>query len=76
MRFSLLEINIQCGFPRTYRISHPVLSSSAFREPDSNYFDLPQSTSHSNTEVTNRTEVNMDVYQMRNMNQSIMVGVL
>ncbi|XP_040182396.1 tumor protein p73 isoform X3 [Rana temporaria] len=41
-------------------------------EPDSNYFDLPQSTTHSNTEVTNRTEVNMDVYQMRNMNQSIM----
>ncbi|KAM5141008.1 tumor protein p73 isoform 7-T7 [Mantella aurantiaca] len=40
-------------------------------EPDSNYFDLPQS-SHSNTEVNNRTEVNMDVYQMRNMNQSIM----
>ncbi|XP_072283206.1 tumor protein p73 isoform X2 [Pyxicephalus adspersus] len=40
-------------------------------EPDSNYFDLPQSN-HSNSEVPNRTEVNMDVYQMRNMNQSIM----
>ncbi|XP_075046252.1 tumor protein p73-like isoform X1 [Mixophyes fleayi] len=41
-------------------------------EPDSNYFDLPPSSHSNNTEVTNRTEVNMDVYQMRNMNESIM----
>ncbi|XP_063799430.1 tumor protein p73 isoform X7 [Pseudophryne corroboree] len=41
-------------------------------EPDSNYFDLPQSSHSNNSEVSNRTEVNMDVYQMRNMNESIM----
>ncbi|KAM9298820.1 tumor protein p73 isoform 2-T2 [Gastrophryne carolinensis] len=40
-------------------------------EPDSNYFDLPQS-SHSNSGVANRTEVNMDVYQMRNLNETMM----
>ncbi|XP_068095010.1 tumor protein p73 isoform X3 [Hyperolius riggenbachi] len=40
-------------------------------EPDSNYFDLPQS-SHPSSEADNRSEVNMDVYQMRNMNDSIM----
>ncbi|XP_063799434.1 tumor protein p73 isoform X8 [Pseudophryne corroboree] len=42
------------------------------KEPDSNYFDLPQSSHSNNSEVSNRTEVNMDVYQMRNMNESIM----
>ncbi|XP_073417813.1 tumor protein p73 isoform X3 [Dendrobates tinctorius] len=41
-------------------------------EPDSNYFDLPQSSHSSNSEVSNQTEVNMDAYQMRNMNESIM----
>ncbi|MEE6483767.1 hypothetical protein FKM82_013648 [Ascaphus truei] len=41
-------------------------------EPDSTYFDLPQSSHSNNTEVSNRTEVNMDVYQMRSMNESVM----
>ncbi|XP_072012409.1 tumor protein p73 isoform X5 [Engystomops pustulosus] len=41
-------------------------------EPDSNYFDLPQSSHSNNSEVSNQTEVNMDAYQMRNMNESIM----
>ncbi|XP_075135133.1 tumor protein p73-like [Leptodactylus fuscus] len=42
-------------------------------EPDSNYFDLPQSSHSNNSEVSNQTEVNMDAYQMRNMNESIMI---
>ncbi|XP_053307921.1 tumor protein p73-like [Spea bombifrons] len=43
-------------------------------EPDGTYFDLPQS-SHSNSEASNRTEVSMDIYQMRNMNESLMVSM-
>nr|XP_033777653.1 tumor protein p73 isoform X2 [Geotrypetes seraphini] len=41
-------------------------------EPDSTYFDLPQSSHPGNNEVSNQTEVNMDVFQMRNMNDSVM----
>ncbi|XP_069802542.1 tumor protein p73 isoform X9 [Dendropsophus ebraccatus] len=45
-------------------------------EPDSNYFDLPQSSHSNSSEVSNQTEVNMDAYQMRNMNESIMYSPL
>ncbi|XP_030041694.1 tumor protein p73 isoform X2 [Microcaecilia unicolor] len=41
-------------------------------EPDSTYFDLPQSSHSGNNEVSNQTEVNMDVFQMRSMNDSVM----
>ncbi|XP_060115400.1 tumor protein p73 isoform X2 [Heteronotia binoei] len=44
-------------------------------EPDSTYFDLPQSghSGHSGcSEVSNSTEVTMDVFQMRSMNDSVM----
>ncbi|XP_029433781.1 tumor protein p73 isoform X1 [Rhinatrema bivittatum] len=41
-------------------------------EPDSTYFDLPQSSHSGNSEVSNRTEVNMDVFQMRSMSDSVM----
>eukprot|EP00079_Xenopus_tropicalis_P037181 XP_017950952.1 PREDICTED: tumor protein p73 isoform X4 [Xenopus tropicalis] len=45
-------------------------------EPDSTYFELPQSSHSNNTEASNRTDVNMDVYQMRTMNESIMYSPL
>ncbi|XP_063292563.1 tumor protein p73 isoform X4 [Pelobates fuscus] len=41
-------------------------------EPDGTYFDLPQSSHSNNGEVSSRREVNMDIYQMRNMNEPIM----
>ncbi|KFP08372.1 Tumor protein p73, partial [Calypte anna] len=41
-------------------------------EPDSTYFDLPASTQGGSNEVSNRTEVTMDVFQMRSMNDSVM----
>ncbi|KAJ6658808.1 hypothetical protein lerEdw1_019730 [Lerista edwardsae] len=41
-------------------------------EPDSTYFDLPQSGHAGGSEASNRTEVTMDVFQMRNMNDSVM----
>lgn len=48
-----------------------------YREPDSTYFELPQ-TSHpergtSSTMPNNRAEVCMDVYQMRDLNDNVMV---
>uniref|UniRef100_A0A8B9JBJ1 Cellular tumor antigen p53 n=1 Tax=Astyanax mexicanus TaxID=7994 RepID=A0A8B9JBJ1_ASTMX len=48
-----------------------------FREPDSTYFELPQ-TGHpgdrgpSNSLPNNRAEVCMDVYQMRDLNDNVM----
>ncbi|NWI91599.1 P73 protein, partial [Pitta sordida] len=39
-------------------------------EPDSTYFDLPPATG--SNEVSNRTEITMDVFQMRGMNDSVM----
>ncbi|XP_053546342.1 tumor protein p73 isoform X2 [Bombina bombina] len=41
-------------------------------EPDSTYFDLPQPSNSNNPEVSSQSEVSMDVYQMRNMNESVM----
>ncbi|XP_062821685.1 tumor protein p73 isoform X2 [Anolis carolinensis] len=41
-------------------------------EPDSTYFDLPQSGPRTGSETPNRTEVTMDVFQMRSMNTSVM----
>ncbi|XP_055560765.1 tumor protein p73 isoform X1 [Falco biarmicus] len=41
-------------------------------EPDSTYFDLPPSNHTGSSEVSNRTEVTMDVFQMRSMNDSVM----
>ncbi|NXL42405.1 P73 protein, partial [Podilymbus podiceps] len=41
-------------------------------EPDSTYFDLPPSNHTGSNEDSNRTEVTMDVFQMRNMNDSVM----
>ncbi|NXD10905.1 P73 protein, partial [Nothocercus nigrocapillus] len=41
-------------------------------EPDSTYFDLPPSNHTGSHEVPNRTEVSMDVFQMRSMNDSVM----
>lgn len=46
------------------------------REPDSTYFDLPPSDHAGSNEVANRTEVTMDVFQMRSMNDSVMVSEL
>ncbi|XP_069730707.1 tumor protein p73 isoform X1 [Phaenicophaeus curvirostris] len=41
-------------------------------EPDSTYFDLPPSNHTSSNEVSDRTEVTMDIFQMRSMNDSVM----
>ncbi|KAJ7306462.1 hypothetical protein JRQ81_009816 [Phrynocephalus forsythii] len=41
-------------------------------EPDSTYFDLPQSGHMGGSEASNRREVTMDVFQMRSMNDSVM----
>ncbi|XP_061868773.1 tumor protein p73 isoform X2 [Colius striatus] len=41
-------------------------------EPDSTYFDLPPSNHTGSNEVSNSTEVTMDVFQMRGMNDSVM----
>ncbi|XP_050787649.1 tumor protein p73 isoform X4 [Gopherus flavomarginatus] len=41
-------------------------------EPDSTYFDLPPSSHSGSSEVSNQTEVAMDVFQMRSMNESVM----
>ncbi|KAH1175778.1 hypothetical protein KIL84_022303 [Mauremys mutica] len=41
-------------------------------EPDSTYFDLPPSSHSGSSEVSNQTEVTMDVFQMRSMNESVM----
>ncbi|XP_017686681.1 PREDICTED: tumor protein p73 isoform X1 [Lepidothrix coronata] len=41
-------------------------------EPDSTYFDLPPATHAGSNEVSNQTEVTMDVFQMRGMNDSVM----
>nr|XP_020663684.1 tumor protein p73 [Pogona vitticeps]XP_020663685.1 tumor protein p73 [Pogona vitticeps] len=41
-------------------------------EPDSTYFDLPQSGHPTCSEASSRREVTMDVFQMRNMNDSVM----
>ncbi|NXE53101.1 P73 protein, partial [Casuarius casuarius] len=41
-------------------------------EPDSTYFDLPPSNHTGSHEVSDRTEVTMDVFQMRSMNDSVM----
>ncbi|XP_051493254.1 tumor protein p73 isoform X1 [Apus apus] len=41
-------------------------------EPDSTYFDLPPSGHAGSNEVSNRTEVTMDVFQLRSMNDSVM----
>ena len=46
------------------------------REPDSTYFDLPPPNHTGSNEVSNRTEVTMDVFQMRSMDDSVMVSVL
>ena len=46
------------------------------REPDSTYFDLPPSNHTGGNEVSSRAEVTMDVFQMRSMNDSVMVSVL
>lgn len=46
------------------------------REPDSTYFDLPPSDHAGSNEVADRTEVTMDVFQMRSMSDSVMVSVL
>ncbi|XP_068771898.1 tumor protein p73 isoform X5 [Struthio camelus] len=41
-------------------------------EPDSTYFDLPPSNHTGSNEASNCTEVTMDVFQMRSMNDSVM----
>ncbi|XP_044301316.1 tumor protein p73 isoform X3 [Varanus komodoensis] len=41
-------------------------------EPDSTYFDLPQSEHTAGSETSNCREVTMDVFQMRSMNDSVM----
>ncbi|XP_005427706.1 tumor protein p73 [Geospiza fortis] len=41
-------------------------------EPDSTYFDLPPANPSSSNEVSNSTEVTMDVFQMRGMTDSVM----
>ncbi|XP_019396781.1 PREDICTED: tumor protein p73 isoform X6 [Crocodylus porosus] len=41
-------------------------------EPDSTYFDLPPSSHSGTSEVSNHTEVTMDVFQVRNTNESVM----
>ncbi|NXE93554.1 P73 protein, partial [Menura novaehollandiae] len=41
-------------------------------EPDSTYFDLPPANHTGSNEVSNSTEVTMDVFQMRGMNDSVM----
>ncbi|XP_059722925.1 tumor protein p73 isoform X2 [Haemorhous mexicanus] len=41
-------------------------------EPDSTYFDLPPANPNSSNEVSNSTEVTMDVFQMRGMTDSVM----
>ncbi|XP_027557882.1 tumor protein p73 [Neopelma chrysocephalum] len=41
-------------------------------EPDSTYFDLPAAPHAGSNEVSNQTEVTMDVFQMRGMNDSVM----
>lgn len=46
------------------------------REPDSTYFDLAPSNHTGDNEVSNRPEVTMDVFQMRSMNDSVMVSAL
>ncbi|XP_043387483.1 tumor protein p73 isoform X4 [Chelonia mydas] len=45
-------------------------------EPDSTYFDLPPSSHSGSSEVSNQTEVTMDVFQMRSMNESVMYSPL
>ncbi|NWS11769.1 P73 protein, partial [Pachyramphus minor] len=40
--------------------------------PDSTYFDLPPAAHTGSNEVSNQTEVTMDVFQMRGMNDSVM----
>ncbi|XP_025941434.1 tumor protein p73 isoform X2 [Apteryx rowi] len=45
-------------------------------EPDSTYFDLPPSNHTGSHEVSDRTEVTMDVFQMRSMNDSVMYSPL
>ncbi|XP_015738033.1 tumor protein p73 isoform X2 [Coturnix japonica] len=40
--------------------------------PDSTYFDLSPSSHTGSNEVSNSTEVSMDVFQMRGMNDSVM----
>ncbi|EOB07546.1 Tumor protein p73, partial [Anas platyrhynchos] len=40
--------------------------------PDSTYFDLPPSSHAGSSEVSNRTEVTMDVFQLRGINDSVM----
>eukprot|EP00076_Gallus_gallus_P032858 XP_024998396.1 tumor protein p73 isoform X6 [Gallus gallus] len=44
--------------------------------PDSTYFDLSPSSHTGSNEVSNRTEVTMDVFQMRGMNDSVMYSPL
>lgn len=52
-----------------------------YREPDSTYFELPPGShpgdrSAPSTSVpNNRSEVCMDVYHMRDMNDNVMVGI-
>ncbi|NXH32291.1 P73 protein, partial [Myiagra hebetior] len=41
-------------------------------EPDSTYFDLPPANPTGSNEVSNSTEVTMDVFQMRGMTDSVM----
>ncbi|XP_064253156.1 tumor protein p73 isoform X2 [Passer domesticus] len=41
-------------------------------EPDSTYFDLPPANPSSSSEVSNSTEVTMDVFQMRGMSDPVM----
>ncbi|KAJ7421452.1 Tumor protein p73 [Willisornis vidua] len=41
-------------------------------EPDSTYFDLSPATHTGSNEVSNHTEVTMDVFQMRGMSDSVM----
>ncbi|NWX55640.1 P73 protein, partial [Promerops cafer] len=41
-------------------------------EPDSTYFDLPPANPTGSNEVSDRTEVTMDVFQMRGMTDSVM----
>jgi hypothetical protein len=43
------------------------------REPDSTYFDLPQS-SRGSTEVVGSTEASPDVFHLPGMNTSVMVS--
>ncbi|XP_027299172.2 tumor protein p73 isoform X4 [Anas platyrhynchos] len=45
-------------------------------EPDSTYFDLPPSSHAGSSEVSNRTEVTMDVFQLRGINDSVMYSPL